>query len=175
MPKTPTGNTEFHSAQRFDLSYSMFIKRRSECVCYFCLFFLFLSLPPFRGRSVPAGVRGSPSRSVGSSRPQNSWRWAGGSGRQHTLLMEIQLTKVHHCVVAKYIYLKDLYVTAAGLLPQHILPILSSRCPSSTSPTLCQYQVRMGKGQWRSGWVPVASSPSPGRCSSSKSWRSETD
>uniref|UniRef100_A0A3Q3JKP4 Autophagy related 2A n=1 Tax=Monopterus albus TaxID=43700 RepID=A0A3Q3JKP4_MONAL len=47
-----------------------------------------------RGRSVPAGVRGSPSRAVASSRPQNSWRWAGGSGRQHTLLMEIQLTKV---------------------------------------------------------------------------------
>lgn len=47
-----------------------------------------------RGRSVSAGVRGSPSRSVGSSRPQNSWRWAGGSGRQHSLLMEIQLTKV---------------------------------------------------------------------------------
>uniref|UniRef100_A0A3B4V0L1 Autophagy related 2A n=1 Tax=Seriola dumerili TaxID=41447 RepID=A0A3B4V0L1_SERDU len=47
-----------------------------------------------RGRSVPAGVRGSPSRCVASSRPQNSWRWAGGSGRQHTLLMEIQLTKV---------------------------------------------------------------------------------
>ncbi|XP_034545669.1 autophagy-related protein 2 homolog A isoform X1 [Notolabrus celidotus] len=47
-----------------------------------------------RGRSVSAGVRGSPSRSVGASRPQNSWRWAGGSGRQHTLLMEIQLTKV---------------------------------------------------------------------------------
>uniref|UniRef100_A0A3Q2ZNR7 Autophagy related 2A n=1 Tax=Kryptolebias marmoratus TaxID=37003 RepID=A0A3Q2ZNR7_KRYMA len=46
------------------------------------------------GRSVPAGVRGSPSRSVTSSRPQNSWRWVGGSGRQHTLLMEIQLTKV---------------------------------------------------------------------------------
>ncbi|KAK5601806.1 hypothetical protein CRENBAI_020163, partial [Crenichthys baileyi] len=47
-----------------------------------------------RGRSVPAGIRGSPSRSVASSRPQNSWRWAGGSGRQHSLLMEIQLTKV---------------------------------------------------------------------------------
>uniref|UniRef100_A0A3B4V0R0 Autophagy related 2A n=1 Tax=Seriola dumerili TaxID=41447 RepID=A0A3B4V0R0_SERDU len=47
-----------------------------------------------QGRSVPAGVRGSPSRCVASSRPQNSWRWAGGSGRQHTLLMEIQLTKV---------------------------------------------------------------------------------
>ncbi|XP_034739320.1 autophagy-related protein 2 homolog A isoform X2 [Etheostoma cragini] len=47
-----------------------------------------------RGRSVPAGVRGSPSRSVAPSRPQNSWRWAGGSGRQHSLLMEIQLTKV---------------------------------------------------------------------------------
>ncbi|KAF6726611.1 Autophagy-related 2-like protein A [Oryzias melastigma] len=47
-----------------------------------------------RGRSAPAGVRGSPSRSVPCSRPQNSWRWAGGSGRQHSLLMEIQLTKV---------------------------------------------------------------------------------
>ncbi|KAM8909877.1 autophagy-related protein 2 homolog A [Spinachia spinachia] len=47
-----------------------------------------------RARSVPAGVRGSPSRSVAPSRPQNSWRWAGGSGRQHALLMEIQLTKV---------------------------------------------------------------------------------
>ncbi|XP_038142463.1 autophagy-related protein 2 homolog A [Cyprinodon tularosa] len=47
-----------------------------------------------RGRCVPAGVRGSPRRSVASSRPQNSWRWAGGSGRQHSLLMEIQLTKV---------------------------------------------------------------------------------
>uniref|UniRef100_A0A665XFI8 Autophagy related 2A n=1 Tax=Echeneis naucrates TaxID=173247 RepID=A0A665XFI8_ECHNA len=47
-----------------------------------------------QSRSVSAGVRGSPSRSATSSRPQNSWRWAGGSGRQHTLLMEIQLTKV---------------------------------------------------------------------------------
>ncbi|XP_061541277.1 autophagy-related protein 2 homolog A isoform X1 [Phycodurus eques] len=47
-----------------------------------------------RGRSFPAGARSSPSRSAGSSRPQNSWRWAGGSGRQHSLLMEIQLTKV---------------------------------------------------------------------------------
>ncbi|XP_037531173.1 autophagy-related protein 2 homolog A [Nematolebias whitei] len=47
-----------------------------------------------KGRSIPAGVRGSPSRTVASSRPQNSWRWAGGSGRQHTLLMEIQLSKV---------------------------------------------------------------------------------
>uniref|UniRef100_A0A7N8WTJ2 Autophagy related 2A n=1 Tax=Mastacembelus armatus TaxID=205130 RepID=A0A7N8WTJ2_9TELE len=46
------------------------------------------------GRTVPAGVCSSPSRSVASSRPQNSWRWAGGSGRQHALLMEIQLTKV---------------------------------------------------------------------------------
>ncbi|CAL9707012.1 unnamed protein product [Knipowitschia caucasica] len=48
----------------------------------------------YRARSVPAGVRGSPSRTVGSSRPQNSWRGAGGSGRQHSMLMEIQLTKV---------------------------------------------------------------------------------
>lgn len=47
-----------------------------------------------RGRPAPAGARGSPSRFATSSRPQNSWRWAGGSGRQHTLLMEIQLTKV---------------------------------------------------------------------------------
>uniref|UniRef100_A0A8C7VFS4 Autophagy related 2A n=1 Tax=Oncorhynchus mykiss TaxID=8022 RepID=A0A8C7VFS4_ONCMY len=47
-----------------------------------------------RGRSVPSGMRGSPSRSAAPSRPQNSWRWAGGGGRQHNLLMEIQLTKV---------------------------------------------------------------------------------
>ncbi|XP_076877879.1 autophagy-related protein 2 homolog A [Brachyhypopomus gauderio] len=47
-----------------------------------------------RGRSAPPGARGSPSRTAGSSRPQNSWRWVGGSGRQHSLLMEIQLTKV---------------------------------------------------------------------------------
>uniref|UniRef100_A0A6Q2WTK4 Autophagy related 2A n=1 Tax=Esox lucius TaxID=8010 RepID=A0A6Q2WTK4_ESOLU len=46
------------------------------------------------GRSASSGTRGSPSRSAAPSRPQNSWRWAGGSGRQHTLLMEIQLTKV---------------------------------------------------------------------------------
>uniref|UniRef100_A0AAR2JFN0 Autophagy related 2A n=1 Tax=Pygocentrus nattereri TaxID=42514 RepID=A0AAR2JFN0_PYGNA len=48
----------------------------------------------FGGRSAPTGARSSPSRSAGSSRPQNSWRWVGGSGRQHSLLMEIQLTKV---------------------------------------------------------------------------------
>ncbi|KAM6953685.1 autophagy-related protein 2 homolog A [Aplochiton taeniatus] len=47
-----------------------------------------------RARSTSAGMRGSPSRSAAPSRPQNSWRWAGGCGRQHTLLMEIQLTKV---------------------------------------------------------------------------------
>ncbi|KAF7707420.1 autophagy-related protein 2 homolog A [Silurus meridionalis] len=47
-----------------------------------------------RGRAAPVGAHGSPSRSSGSSRPQNSWRWVGGSGRQHSLLMEIQLTKV---------------------------------------------------------------------------------
>ncbi|XP_034036800.1 autophagy-related protein 2 homolog A isoform X2 [Thalassophryne amazonica] len=47
-----------------------------------------------RGRSVPTGVQSSPSRSVASSRPQNSWRWTGGISRQHTVLMEIQLTKV---------------------------------------------------------------------------------
>ncbi|XP_035267111.1 autophagy-related protein 2 homolog A [Anguilla anguilla] len=47
-----------------------------------------------RGRSAPPGARGSPSRSAAPPRPQNSWRWAGGSGRQHSLLMEIQLTKV---------------------------------------------------------------------------------
>uniref|UniRef100_A0A8C8IH32 Autophagy related 2A n=1 Tax=Oncorhynchus tshawytscha TaxID=74940 RepID=A0A8C8IH32_ONCTS len=46
------------------------------------------------GRSAPSGMRGSPSRSAAPSRPQNSWRWAGGGGRQHNLLMEIQLTKV---------------------------------------------------------------------------------
>uniref|UniRef100_A0A8C1SXB8 Autophagy related 2A n=1 Tax=Cyprinus carpio TaxID=7962 RepID=A0A8C1SXB8_CYPCA len=48
----------------------------------------------FGGKPTAPGARGSPSRSAGPSRPQNSWRWIGGSGRQHTLLMEIQLTKV---------------------------------------------------------------------------------
>uniref|UniRef100_A0A8C1GNC8 Autophagy related 2A n=1 Tax=Cyprinus carpio TaxID=7962 RepID=A0A8C1GNC8_CYPCA len=48
----------------------------------------------FNGKPTAPGARGSPSRSAGPSRPQNSWRWVGGSGRQHTLLMEIQLTKV---------------------------------------------------------------------------------
>uniref|UniRef100_A0A8C7J6D7 Autophagy related 2A n=1 Tax=Oncorhynchus kisutch TaxID=8019 RepID=A0A8C7J6D7_ONCKI len=47
-----------------------------------------------QGHSAPSGMRGSPSRSTAPSRPQNSWRWAGGGGRQHNLLMEIQLTKV---------------------------------------------------------------------------------
>ncbi|KAG7464450.1 hypothetical protein MATL_G00165720 [Megalops atlanticus] len=47
-----------------------------------------------RGRPAPSSARGSPSRSAAPPRPQNSWRWAGGSGRQHSLLMEIQLTKV---------------------------------------------------------------------------------
>uniref|UniRef100_A0A674CIR7 Autophagy related 2A n=1 Tax=Salmo trutta TaxID=8032 RepID=A0A674CIR7_SALTR len=47
-----------------------------------------------RGRSAPSGMRGSPSRSTAPSRPQNSWRWVGGGGREHNLLMEIQLTKV---------------------------------------------------------------------------------
>uniref|UniRef100_A0A8C9U906 Autophagy related 2A n=1 Tax=Scleropages formosus TaxID=113540 RepID=A0A8C9U906_SCLFO len=47
-----------------------------------------------KGRPAPPGVWGSPSRSTAPPRPQNSWRWVGGSGRQHSLLMEIQLTKV---------------------------------------------------------------------------------
>lgn len=40
------------------------------------------------------GPRGSPSRCSGPNRPQNSWRTQGGSGRQHHVLMEIQLSKV---------------------------------------------------------------------------------
>ncbi|XP_069036336.1 autophagy-related protein 2 homolog A isoform X2 [Lepisosteus oculatus] len=48
---------------------------------------------PLRGRSATPGARASPSRS-GPARPQNSWRWQGGSGRSHSLLMEIQLSKV---------------------------------------------------------------------------------
>ncbi|XP_025070707.1 autophagy-related protein 2 homolog A [Alligator sinensis] len=38
--------------------------------------------------------RGSPSRPTLASRPQNTWRAQGGAGRQHNMLMEIQLTKV---------------------------------------------------------------------------------
>ncbi|XP_075401574.1 autophagy-related protein 2 homolog A isoform X2 [Tenrec ecaudatus] len=41
-----------------------------------------------------SGPRGSPSRCSGPNRPQNSWRTKGGSGRQHHVLMEIQLSKV---------------------------------------------------------------------------------
>ncbi|XP_037694662.1 autophagy-related protein 2 homolog A isoform X2 [Choloepus didactylus] len=50
-------------------------------------------LPSHRAKGL-AGPRGSPSRCSGSSRPQNSWRAQGGSGRQHHVLMEIQLSKV---------------------------------------------------------------------------------
>lgn len=67
-----------------------FTRGRLTFISLTWLFTVFL----LRGRPAPAGARGSPSRFATSSRPQNSWRWAGGSGRQHTLLMEIQLTKV---------------------------------------------------------------------------------
>uniref|UniRef100_H0VCN2 Autophagy related 2A n=1 Tax=Cavia porcellus TaxID=10141 RepID=H0VCN2_CAVPO len=50
--------------------------------------------PGHRARVGLAGPRGSPSRSSSSKRPQNSWRTQGGSGRQHQVLMEIQLSKV---------------------------------------------------------------------------------
>lgn len=93
MPSMQTGNTQTHRA---------YVSDHNNCspACVACLVFTHTPLPwllmssLYRGRPAPAGVRGSPSRSVTSSRPQNSWRWAGGSGRQHTLLMEIQLTKV---------------------------------------------------------------------------------
>ncbi|XP_044537960.1 autophagy-related protein 2 homolog A [Gracilinanus agilis] len=47
-----------------------------------------------RTKSGLSGPRGSPSRCSGPNRPQNSWRTQGGSGRQHHVLMEIQLSKV---------------------------------------------------------------------------------
>ncbi|KAG8522721.1 Autophagy-related protein 2A, partial [Galemys pyrenaicus] len=50
--------------------------------------------PGHRARTGLAGHKGSPSRSCGANRPQNSWRTQGGSGRQHHVLMEIQLSKV---------------------------------------------------------------------------------
>ncbi|XP_016012950.2 autophagy-related protein 2 homolog A isoform X1 [Rousettus aegyptiacus] len=50
--------------------------------------------PGHRARVGLAGPRGSPSRCSGPNRPQNSWRTQGGSGRQHHVLMEIQLSKV---------------------------------------------------------------------------------
>ncbi|XP_058382466.1 autophagy-related protein 2 homolog A isoform X1 [Diceros bicornis minor] len=50
--------------------------------------------PGHRARVSLTGTRGSPSRSSGPKRPQNSWRMQGGSGRQHHVLMEIQLSKV---------------------------------------------------------------------------------
>ncbi|XP_016063918.1 PREDICTED: autophagy-related protein 2 homolog A [Miniopterus natalensis] len=50
--------------------------------------------PSHRARVGLTGPRGSPSHSSGPNRPQNSWRMQGGSGRQHQVLMEIQLSKV---------------------------------------------------------------------------------
>ncbi|XP_060711503.1 autophagy-related protein 2 homolog A [Hemiscyllium ocellatum] len=47
-----------------------------------------------RIRPVAVSARGSPSRSAFPNRPQNTWRTLGGSGRNHDVLMEIQLTKV---------------------------------------------------------------------------------
>ncbi|XP_077718436.1 autophagy-related protein 2 homolog A isoform X2 [Canis aureus] len=50
--------------------------------------------PGHRARGSFMGPKGSPSRCSGPNRPQNSWRTQGGSGRQHQVLMEIQLSKV---------------------------------------------------------------------------------
>ncbi|KAB1251445.1 Autophagy-related protein 2-like protein A [Camelus dromedarius] len=50
--------------------------------------------PGHRARVGLTGPRSSPSRGSGPNRPQNSWRAQGGSGRQHHVLMEIQLSKV---------------------------------------------------------------------------------
>ncbi|XP_044775571.1 autophagy-related protein 2 homolog A isoform X2 [Neomonachus schauinslandi] len=50
--------------------------------------------PGHRARGSFMGPRGSPSRCSGPNRPQNSWRTQGGTGRQHHVLMEIQLSKV---------------------------------------------------------------------------------
>nr|XP_012633460.1 autophagy-related protein 2 homolog A isoform X2 [Microcebus murinus] len=50
--------------------------------------------PGHRARVGLTGPRASPSRCSGPNRPQNSWRMQGGSGRQHHVLMEIQLSKV---------------------------------------------------------------------------------
>lgn len=54
----------------------------------------FGSHPGHRTRVGVGAHRGSPSRSSGANRPQNSWRTQGGSGRQHHVLMEIQLSKM---------------------------------------------------------------------------------
>ncbi|XP_055987729.1 autophagy-related protein 2 homolog A [Sorex fumeus] len=50
--------------------------------------------PSHRTRVGLGAHRGSPSRSSGANRPQNSWRTQGGSGRQHHVLMELQLSKM---------------------------------------------------------------------------------
>ncbi|XP_062892347.1 autophagy-related protein 2 homolog A isoform X4 [Mobula hypostoma] len=47
-----------------------------------------------RMKPVAVSARSSPSRSAFPNRPQNTWRTQGGSGRNHDILMEIQLTKV---------------------------------------------------------------------------------
>ncbi|XP_038643270.1 autophagy-related protein 2 homolog A-like [Scyliorhinus canicula] len=47
-----------------------------------------------RTKPVTVSARSSPSRSAFPNRPQNTWRTQGGNGRNHDILMEIQLTKV---------------------------------------------------------------------------------
>uniref|UniRef100_A0AAX7UT46 Autophagy related 2A n=1 Tax=Astatotilapia calliptera TaxID=8154 RepID=A0AAX7UT46_ASTCA len=91
----PRGSSDLLRApSRFPVPQSRVVLREISVVWHLYGGKDFGGRPMSLGRSVPTGVRGSPSRSAPSSRPQNSWRSAGGVGRQHSLLMEIQLTKV---------------------------------------------------------------------------------
>lgn len=115
-----------------------------------------------RVRVAAPGARGSPSRSAGPSRPQNSWRWVGGSGRQHTLLMEIQLTKVKRMCDEHLWQETDSSVTTSCFF----------RSVSSTRRTwwwcpLCRVRTQRGWG--------LVNSLYPVRCLSFRSWRCETD
>lgn len=113
-----------------------------------------------RVRSAASGARGSPSRSTGPSRPQNSWRWVGGSGRQHTLLMEIQLTKVY-CILRSHLKTqKAFFLTSFSLFRS----VFSTRRTQWCRPLL-QDQMQMDRA--------LGSSLFPARCLSSRNLKCE--
>ncbi|XP_010597365.2 autophagy-related protein 2 homolog A isoform X1 [Loxodonta africana] len=91
----PLGNTDLLRAPaHFPVPSSRVVLREVSLVWHLYGGRDFGPHPGHRAKVGLSGPRGSPSRSSGPSRPQSSWRTQGGSGRQHHVLMEIQLSKV---------------------------------------------------------------------------------
>ncbi|XP_028916332.1 autophagy-related protein 2 homolog A isoform X3 [Ornithorhynchus anatinus] len=91
----PLGSTDLLRAPaRFPVPTSRLVLREVSLVWHLYGGRDFGSHHSHRTKPGLSGPRGSPSRCSGPNRPQNSWRTQGGSGRQHQVLMEIQLSKV---------------------------------------------------------------------------------